>query len=145
MWIIGNDFFLSMVAKDCARDELLVRARCPGDIEKIFPEAKVFESLDTDYRYRAVLKRATIAAAMAGEVQRIAYSNFKSSVADDKLHDAYMGVWTILSKLQPTPPYNGRFPLLLSQQGAEADEERWFEPRSKKKRSRKRRSLTKGI
>ena len=38
MWLMMNDCFLSIVAKDCKEDELLVRARRPGDIERVFGE-----------------------------------------------------------------------------------------------------------
>ena len=41
MWIMLSDSFLSIVHKDCAQDELLVRARRPSDIESVFPDAKV--------------------------------------------------------------------------------------------------------
>lgn len=105
MWLCFNRSFLSIVEKDCHPHELLVRARRPGDIERIFPKAKVTESTNTDYRYRAKVPRAAIADALAKEVERISYSNFKDSVADKPLHDAYMGVWTVMSRMQPTRPY----------------------------------------
>ena len=111
MWICLNDAFLSIVKKDCARDELLVRARRPGDIEKVFPEAKgrVVTNTRSDYAYRAVIKAHVVKTALDGEVNRINYSNFKDSVSkdDEALHDAYMAVWMAMSKLQPTAPYSG--------------------------------------
>lgn len=104
-----NDAFFSIVKKDCARDELLVRARRPGDIEKVFPEAKgrVERSTKSDYAYRAVIKTHVLKTAIDGEINRINYSNFKDSVTDDPLHDAYMAVWMAMAKLQPTAPYSG--------------------------------------
>ncbi len=109
MWIMLNDAFFSIVKKDCARDELLVRARRPGDIEKVFPEAKgrVERSTKSDYAYRAVIKTHVLKTAIDGEINRINYSNFKDSVTDDPLHDAYMAVWMAMAKLQPTAPYSG--------------------------------------
>lgn len=101
VWLMLNDAFFSLVAKDCARDELLVRARRKGDIEKVFPEAKVRRDDGTDYLYRAPIKRDVIAKAMAGEVARINYPNFKDSVTDDRLHNAYLRVWTAMASLQP--------------------------------------------
>lgn len=108
MWLCLNDCFLSIVSKDCARDELLVRARRKGDIEKVFPEAAVRRDARADYLFRAVVKRREIANALAGEVQRIAYGNFKDSVDDGnaagrRLHDAYMRVWSAMATLQPKP------------------------------------------
>lgn len=107
MWICGNDFFLSLVSKDCKPSELLVRARRPGDIEKIFPKAKVTEYDKADYQFRAVVPIVDVKAAMAGEVDRIVYNNFKNSVRDHALHGAYNSVWGIMAKLQPKPPYSG--------------------------------------
>jgi len=107
MWLCLNDAFLSIVHKECARDELLVRARRQGDIEKVFPGAKVKRSLTTDYLFRAVIKRDQVEAAMIGEVRRINYANFKGSVPAGPLHDAYLRCWTAMSDLQPTRPYTG--------------------------------------
>ena len=100
-----NDAFLSIVSKDCARDELLVRARRKGDIEKIFPSAKVVRTPKGDYLFRAVIKRTEIAAALDGEVRRITYGNFKDSVKDDALHNAYLRVWTAMASVQPAAPW----------------------------------------
>lgn len=96
MWLCISDAFLSIVHKDCARDELLVRARRKGDIEKIFPGAKVKRSTTTDYLFRAAVKRTEVAHALEGEVRSITYPNFKDSVKDKRLHDAYLRVWTSL-------------------------------------------------
>lgn len=108
MWICLNKAFVSIVHKECAKDELLVRARRPGDIEKVWPYAKVIKSPGTDYLFRAVLKRSQVADAIANELAGIEYGNFKDSVSDDKLHNAYNRVWSVMASLQPTPPYSGR-------------------------------------
>lgn len=107
MWLMLNDAFLSFVSKDCKPDELLVRARRPGDIEKIFDTAKVTEYDKSDYQFRAVVKRTAVEEALVGEVKRIVYNNFKNSVRDNALHDAYNQVWGTMSKLQPKAPYSG--------------------------------------
>lgn len=106
MWLCLSDAFLSIVDKDCQPDELLVRARRDGDIERVFPGAKVEVTLSNDYRCRAKIKRADIAAAMAQRVMDMGYSNFKGSVKDENLHDVYMGVWSTIGKLQPGGPYS---------------------------------------
>lgn len=100
MWLLLNDCFFSIVSKECGRDELLVRARRRGDIEKVFDGAKVKRSPSTDYLYRACVKKEAITAALANEVNRINYGNFKSSVGDDRLHAAYLRVWSDLGPLQ---------------------------------------------
>jgi len=106
MWLCLSDAFLSIVDKDCQQDELLVRARRDGDIERVFPDAKVEVTLDNDYRCRARIKRSDIAVAMVQRVMDIDYSNFKGSVKDSELHDAYMDVWSAIGKLQPGGPYS---------------------------------------
>lgn len=107
MWLMLNDAFLSFVSKDCKPDELLVRARRPGDIEKIFDKAKVTEYDKSDYQFRAVVKRTAVEEALVGEVKRVVYNNFKNSVRDNDLHHAYHDVWTTMAKLQPKAPYSG--------------------------------------
>ena len=107
MWIMLNDAFLSVVKKDCKDDELLVRARRPGDIEKIFGrEVTVMRSLDSDYLFRSVIKRDVVTRAIQNEVLRIDYGNFKNSVEDTELHDAYLRVWTAMANLQTPRPYS---------------------------------------
>lgn len=108
MWICLNNSFLSIVHKECAADELLVRARRPGDIERVFPDAKVIRSPGTDYLFRAALPRARVAEAIAVEVASVDYPNFKDSVDDDKLHNAYGRVWGVMANLQPLEPYSAR-------------------------------------
>ncbi|MCS6810079.1 MAG: hypothetical protein NZ694_02270 [Tepidimonas sp.] len=100
MWICLNDAFLSIVAKDCPPDSLLVRARRKGDIERVFPGYPVRESLHTDYRYRAVVPREVVAETIAQRLREVDYGNFKASVADDDLHDAYARVWGVMFGLQ---------------------------------------------
>lgn len=105
MWICLNDAFFSIVSKGCARDELLVRARRKGDIEKLFPRAKVEKTPLADYAFRAIVGRDEVGRVLVGEVQRINYENFKDSVPDVPLHNAYSRVWSTLATLQASPPY----------------------------------------
>ncbi len=107
MWVMLNDAFLSIVKKDCGTDGLLVRARRPGDIERVFGRrVRVTRSEDADYLFRAVISRADVEEAMEREIGRIDYANFKSSVEDKELHDAYLGVWTAMSQVQNPRPYS---------------------------------------
>ena len=104
MWIMHSDCFLSIVSKDCGPTELLVRARRNGDIEKVFPSAKVIKDAGTDYLYRAVIPRDAVKQALALMVDQIDYPNFKDSVEDRSLHAAYVGVWCAMAGLQHPPP-----------------------------------------
>lgn len=100
MWIILNNAFLSVVAHRTKSEVLLVRARVAGDIERVFPAAKVVENRSADYRFRAEIPRPEVTAALATVVQTIDYDNFKASVIDGRRHDAYMNVWSDLKALQ---------------------------------------------
>lgn len=105
MWLCTNTAFLSIVHKDCAADELLVRARRKGDIESIFPDATVEKTIGNDYLFRARIKRAVVGEAMLNMADSIKYSNFKNSVRDNKLHGAYNRIWHVMADLQPIAPF----------------------------------------
>lgn len=107
MWIMLNDCFLSIVKKDCPRHSLLVRARRRGDIEKIFLDASVVVTSTADYRYRAVVESRAVADAIAGEVLRISYDNFKDAVDDDALHNAYLRCWSAMIAIGDGPSLHG--------------------------------------
>ena len=92
-----SDCFLSLVSKECARDELLVRARRKGDIQKVFPGVRVTRHPTADYMFRAPVKKDAIVKALAGEVARGTDGNFKDSVTDAALHNAYLRVWAAMA------------------------------------------------
>jgi hypothetical protein len=102
MWIFLPNSMLSIVQKpgDAKAGTLTVRGRVAGDIEAVFPDAKVEEGGGTDYRYRSVLPREQVAKAMHDQVMGIGYSNFKSSVKDRPRHDAFLRVWQAMLSLQ---------------------------------------------
>lgn len=106
MWICLTDAFFSIVDKECGPDELLVRARRPGDIEKVFPNAKVESREGTDYQFRARVKRTDVANALMMEVIAVDYDNFKGATKDRRLHDAYASFWHDHAALQPSRPYS---------------------------------------
>jgi len=93
MWIVLNDAFLSIVAEPGQPDRLLVRARFPGDLKKVFPDAAVEETRGRDYRYRTVLPRLRVATVIGAAVARIDYPNFKDSVKEEWRHDLYLDAW----------------------------------------------------
>jgi hypothetical protein len=106
MWLMLNDAFLSVVDKSNAPDCLLVRARRPEHLAAVFPNAEIRESFGTDYRFRADIDRREVAQIIASRIAGIDYDNFKNSVQDDALHTAYMGVWTVMGRLQKGGPYS---------------------------------------
>ena len=94
MWVVLNKSFLSIVENRNNKNELLVRSRVKGDIEKIF--------LNADYKYRSFINRKVVATTISEELINIDYDNFKSSVPkEDKTRlNAYMNVWTALHRMQ---------------------------------------------
>lgn len=113
MWICLKSAFLSIVEPSAqgvnTGDMLLVRARRNGDIESVFPAAKVERRPERDYLFRALLPRQEVAAAIAEQVRGIDYPNFKNSVKNKRLHDAFARIWSIMAGLQATPPYSGTY------------------------------------
>lgn len=105
MWLCFKDAFLSIVAKECAPDELLVRARVKGHIEAVFPNAKVIRKPGGDYLWRACVKRSEIAKVLSERFMEYSAPNFKASVQDDDLHHAYNQIWQVMADLQEVAPY----------------------------------------
>jgi hypothetical protein len=110
MWICTNRSFLSIVHKHpCKADELLVRARVRAHITAAFPKAKIQRNENSDYLFRAVVKRSEVAAVIAQQIESINYGNFKNTVRNGPLHNAYHAIWHVMAKLQPLAPYSGRW------------------------------------
>ena len=104
MWICLSESFLSIVDASNEPGTLLVRSRRQGDIEAVFPNAKVVQTPGRDYLFRAGIARETVANALANAALNLYYPNFKNSVADSNLHRAYSSVWSIMSQLQEVAP-----------------------------------------
>ena len=100
MWFFYNKSFLSIVEDRNDKNNLLVRARAGGHIEELFPKAKVFQVDSSDYRFRSILPRKTVAKAIKHQVKKIDYHNFKNSVCDEALHNAYLEVWGVMQSFQ---------------------------------------------
>jgi hypothetical protein len=122
MWIMGTDFFLSVVRKDCSPGQLLVRARREGDIEKVFGQVEVQRDTTADYLFRARIDEEAVASAMRDQLLRIDYGNYKSAANKD-MHDALLTCWHALADLQDPPPYSGRRLPTQHLQGRPAAEE----------------------
>ncbi len=102
MWVMLNNSFLSIVENMNNPEELLVRARVKGDIERVFNDASAFEDLTADYKYRAFINRQIVQAEISKQVEGINYYNFKNSISKDEQerHDAYIQVWSALHRIQ---------------------------------------------
>lgn len=109
MWFCLSNAFISIVVDRNDDSRLLVRARIAGHIENVFPDAHVSTDFNADYFYRTFIAKEEVARAISREVRGIAYDNFKSSVGNQTLHDAYLGFWSIMHKLQHAL-HRGKYP-----------------------------------
>ncbi len=91
---------LSIVDKGGDGSTLLVRARRQEDMTRIFPQAQVQVGGGTDYPYRARIDREEVAQRVAEAVRGIRYPNFKSTVDEEKRHEAYLQVWGEMADFQ---------------------------------------------
>lgn len=102
MWIFLSDSFLSIIAHHHKPDVLIVRGRAQGDVERVFPDARVTHTPERDYPYRAEIAREQVASAIARKIQDIQYTNFKDSVSEHDRHDVYFQVWESMVGFQQT-------------------------------------------
>ena len=105
MWIFTDISFVSIVRPKNGKgrkDPLVVRGRVKGDIEALFPKAKVRVTPARDYLYRAVVSRKVVAEVLAKKIMDIDYDNYKDAITDKAKdrHDAYLRVWWELMNLQ---------------------------------------------
>lgn len=102
MWIFLQDAFLSISAHEDRPDDLMVRGRVEGDIERVFPDASVEETPDADYRYRAAVPRDEVAQAVADRARGLEYFDFDDAVPDEDRvrQETYTSVWETMSEAQ---------------------------------------------
>ena len=99
MWMFTKSGFFSAVKHLDRPGCVLVRARFKGDLERFCAAhglaAKVEETPEADYRFRATIEQAAFADAVKAEAEGIDYPNFKSAAHDGTARDAaYMGCWS---------------------------------------------------
>lgn len=100
MWICLSESFLSIVTAPKQPKLLLVRARVKGDIERVFPDAKVTRTPERDYLFRSFIPRTVVGEAIGKLAASVSCDNFKNSVPDDDRHDAYASCWSAMNRLQ---------------------------------------------
>ena len=96
MWIGDNEGWLSIVKHLDKPNHLLVRARRREHIEKIFPDADIYENHKADYPYRADIPKSDVISTMVERIDRIDYPNFKKSVKEQYYANALDSVWQIM-------------------------------------------------
>jgi hypothetical protein len=88
-----NDGFVSVVASP-SPDYLLIRARRKEHLIALLPtDYPISTTLDSDYRYRTIIRRNIFAKLMAARIEEINYPNFKNSVKEASLHRLYANFW----------------------------------------------------
>jgi hypothetical protein len=124
MWIFTPTAMLSVVAHRSEPGMLMIRARLKGDIQRVFPGARVVCTPKADYRFRTTVPRAAVAAVLANLAGAIDYPNVKDAIpktgrVHDVRHRAMNRVWAAMhdaqttlapkrrSYLQPEPPARG--------------------------------------
>jgi hypothetical protein len=102
MWIFARNGFLSIVQPPEHPECLLVRARIENDIQHFFPAARprTTDGVNYDYRYRVLMQRNDVAAAIAKNVLRINYTNFKGAVRDRRRLPYYTAIWNTSYDMQ---------------------------------------------
>ncbi len=97
-WIFSVKGFVSIVIDKQTPGNLLVRGRIKGDIEALFPTAKVTQDADRDYLYRTSLPNYTVGVTIAEHIIKIDYDNFKS--ANPKERTWLTRIWNIMYQVQ---------------------------------------------
>jgi hypothetical protein len=95
MWIFFNTGFISIVQDRNNSDLLIVRARRPEVLTKLWPQEPITVTNDSDYKYRVFISRPQMVKALSQEILTLDYGNFKSSVSDPTLSDLYHHIWTL--------------------------------------------------
>jgi hypothetical protein len=110
VWICFNDAFVSAVQSWDNPKQLIVRARQRQHLQRLFPKARIEETVRNDYRFRVRVNKRTFADAVAKRAMAIDYGNFKDSVADRRLHDLYLDFWWLHRDYQEGRPTRRALP-----------------------------------
>ncbi len=103
MWTFNKDGFFSAVEHRDNPDQLMVRARCREDIERLADklDAEVVHTPNADYAYRITVLKSAFAEYMRDAVMDLDYLNFKDACAGYGARSrAYMDVWSAMHRLQ---------------------------------------------
>lgn len=100
MWICFNDSFVSIVQDRERIESLVVRARTPTHLERLFPGQEIVMSPGRDYACRYFTSPNQLVKLLADRVDTIDYTNFKGSVADHRLRRLYGEFWYLHAEYQ---------------------------------------------
>ena len=105
MWVFTKHGFFSAVQNYNNSEQIHVRARFRGDLERLCKSYGIKEAVvkkpGTDYPYRMDFERTDCVRIMACEAEAIDYDSFKDAVHDGTVRDsAYLKVWSTLRHAQ---------------------------------------------
>lgn len=112
MWIFCKHGFFSAVKDRDHAGNLLVRARFPGDLQRLIDsyldpdmaesmKKEIRETPTADYAFRLSMSQQVFAAMVASIASDIDYDNFKDSVHGERIRDgAYIQCWFALRNAQ---------------------------------------------
>jgi len=101
MWIGLNDGWLSIVKNLNDEKTLLVRARSEKHLLNVFPNCKHWVDFEADYPHRAYIDREIVMNVITQRIMDIDYPNFKNSVEEHTLVNAYHRVWETMANYYP--------------------------------------------
>ncbi len=93
MWVFLRDAFISVTEHESERRLLRVRARMRGDLDRLFPEADIAETIDRDYRFATSLPRERVAQVISLHVSKLDYGTFFEAIPNEDRKQAYIQVW----------------------------------------------------
>lgn len=102
MWIITSDAFVSIVEHRDDPQSLIVRGRFAGDVKRFMGRKNLDEIVTphADYRYRAIVPRVDVAAALGRAAAAITYPNFKDSIKTTWRKALALRVWSLFHAAQ---------------------------------------------
>jgi hypothetical protein len=104
MWLFTPKGFISVVAdkQDPTGPRLLVRARSLSHLQEVLQDYldNPFQVKQSDYAWRAWIKRKDLQSVVEQVMSDINYTNFKNSITDNEYHDACLDVWTAMYTYQ---------------------------------------------
>lgn len=102
MWVVMNDSFVSIVRDSTDTERVVVRSRVEQDLMELFPDhvADIFETTDSDYRFRLFLNKRYVSGVIQQRVLDIDYPNFKKSVDESWRKLAYTKIWQVMYDVQ---------------------------------------------
>ena len=116
MWTFTRDGFFAVVKDSyCGEDELMIRGRNRGDIERLLAKAgdadsEIIELPDADYRFRTKIPVEKWAWYVSHEAAGIDYATVKDTLigSDDDRSEAYFTCWMALQRYQQASTGEGQ-------------------------------------